>query len=89
MCAYASAIIHWNAIPVFIDIDEKTFNIDPKMIETYITEKTKAIMAVDIFGHPVKYQNYENYQKNIIFKSFLIQLNHRGQKIKQGNWSSI
>ena len=52
MCACASAIIHWNAIPVFIDIDEKTFNIDPSLIESNITEKTKAIMAVDIFGHP-------------------------------------
>jgi len=52
MCACASAIIHWNAIPVFVDIDEKTFNIDASLIEDHITEKTKAIMAVDIFGHP-------------------------------------
>ncbi len=52
MCACASAIIHWNGIPVFVDIDEKTFNIDASLIEDHITEKTKAIMAVDIFGHP-------------------------------------
>ena len=52
MCASATAIIHWNAIPVFADIEEKTFNIDPKSIEKNISKKTKAIIAVDIFGHP-------------------------------------
>ncbi len=52
MSACAAAIIHWNAIPVFVDIEEKHFNINPDLIEKYITKKTKAIMAVDIFGHP-------------------------------------
>lgn len=51
MCASATAIIHWNAIPVFADIEDKTFNIDPKSIEDNISSRTKAIMAVDIFGH--------------------------------------
>ena len=50
MCASATAILHWNAIPVFADIDEKTFNIDPISVEKNISEKTKAILAVDIFG---------------------------------------
>jgi perosamine synthetase len=50
MCASATAILHWNAIPVFADIDPNTFNIDPKSIEQKITPLTKAIMAVDIFG---------------------------------------
>lgn len=50
MCASATAILHWNAIPVFADIDPKTFNIDPKDVERKITPLTKAIMAVDIFG---------------------------------------
>ena len=50
MCASATAILHWNAIPVFADIDPKTFNIDPKSVEARITPYTKAIMAVDIFG---------------------------------------
>ena len=52
MCATATAILHWNAIPVFADIDPKTFNLDPKSVEENITPYTKAIMAVDIFGHP-------------------------------------
>jgi perosamine synthetase len=51
MCATATAILHWNAIPVFADIDPETFNIDPISVEANITPFTKAIMAVDIFGH--------------------------------------
>jgi len=51
MCASATAIIHWNAIPIFADIDAETFCLDIKSVEANITSKTKAIMAVDIFGH--------------------------------------
>ena len=51
MCASATAILHWNAIPVFADIEPETFNIDPKSVEANITPFTKAIIAVDIFGH--------------------------------------
>ncbi len=52
MCATATAIVHWCAIPVFADIEEETFNLDPKSIKKNITEHTKAIMVPDIFGHP-------------------------------------
>jgi dTDP-4-amino-4,6-dideoxygalactose transaminase len=51
MSASATAILHWNAIPVFADIELETFNLDPKSVEANITPYTKAIMAVDIFGH--------------------------------------
>jgi len=51
MCASATAILHWNAIPVFADIEPDTFNLDPVSVEANITPYTKAIMAVDIFGH--------------------------------------
>lgn len=51
MCASATAILHWNGIPVFADIEAETFNLDPKSVEANITPYTKAIMAVDIFGH--------------------------------------
>jgi len=50
MCASATAIIHWNAIPVFADIKRENFCIDPASIEKLINKRTKAIMAVDIFG---------------------------------------
>ncbi len=51
MCASATAILHWNAIPVFADIEETTFCLDPKAVEAQITPYTKAIMSVDIGGH--------------------------------------
>jgi perosamine synthetase len=50
MCASAIAILHWNAIPVFVDIEADTFCMDPTKIESKISERTKAILAVDIFG---------------------------------------
>lgn len=50
MCASATAILHWNAIPVFADIDRTNFNIDPESIKKKITKKTVAIIAADIFG---------------------------------------
>jgi perosamine synthetase len=50
MCASATAILHWNAIPVFADIDPETFNLCPKSVEANITPYTKAIIVVDIFG---------------------------------------
>lgn len=51
MCASATAILHWNAIPVFADIEAETFCLDPVSVEKNITPYTKAIVAVDIFGH--------------------------------------
>lgn len=50
MCASATAILHWNAIPVFADIDPNTYCLDPDSVEANITPYTKAIMSVDIFG---------------------------------------
>ncbi|MBM3670541.1 MAG: DegT/DnrJ/EryC1/StrS family aminotransferase [Actinobacteria bacterium] len=52
MCASATAILHWNAIPVFADIERETFCLDPASIEANITPHTRAILAPDIFGHP-------------------------------------
>lgn len=47
-----SVVLAQNAVPVFADIDEKTFNIDPKEIEKKITSRTKAIMPVSLYGLP-------------------------------------
>lgn len=51
MSASATAILIWNAIPVFADIEDETFNLDPASIERNITPRTRAIMVTDIFGH--------------------------------------
>lgn len=46
-------VLHWNRVrPVFCDIDERTFNIDPAQIEKHITSDTKAILAVHVYGTP-------------------------------------
>jgi len=50
MCASAICILHWNCIPVFVDIEEDKFCLDPKKIESKISKKTKAILIADIFG---------------------------------------
>ena len=46
------AISYVGAKPVYVDIDDQTFNIDPKLIEKAITPRTKAIMPVHLYGHP-------------------------------------
>lgn len=51
----ANAIIRLGGVPVFIDIEDKTWNIDTTLIESAITSKTKAIMMVHIYGHPASY----------------------------------
>lgn len=50
MSATAAAILHWNGIPVFADIDPDTYNLDPVSIEKNITPNTRAIVVADIFG---------------------------------------
>ena len=50
--ATAETIALLKAKPVFVDIDEDTFNIDPGKIESAVTDRTKIIMPVSIFGQP-------------------------------------
>lgn len=50
--ATVEAISLRGAKPVFVDIDEKSFNIDPRLIERAITKNTKAIMPVHLYGLP-------------------------------------
>jgi len=48
--ATANAVLYCNATPVFVDIDIATFNIEPKEVAKKITARTKAIIAVHLFG---------------------------------------
>lgn len=48
--ASSNCILYQNATPVFVDIEPETYNIDPNRIEDAITSRTRAIVAVDIFG---------------------------------------
>ena len=49
-----TSVIYANAIPVFADIDPETYTIDPEDVRKKITDKTKAIIAVHLFGHPAE-----------------------------------
>ena len=50
--ATAEAITFCGARPVFVDIDEQSYNMDPALLEAAITDKTKAIVPVHLYGQP-------------------------------------
>jgi len=50
--ASANCVLFAGARPVFVDIDERTYNMDPSRIEAAITPRTKAILPVHLFGYP-------------------------------------
>lgn len=50
--ATANTISHTGATPVFVDIDPRTYNVAPAKIEEAITERTKAILPVHLYGQP-------------------------------------
>ncbi|MBQ8945895.1 MAG: UDP-4-amino-4,6-dideoxy-N-acetyl-beta-L-altrosamine transaminase [Lachnospiraceae bacterium] len=53
--ASANCALYVGARPVFADVDPKTYNIDPESIEAHITDRTKAIVAVDFTGQAVEH----------------------------------
>ena len=57
--ATASCILSTGACPVFADIDPDTFCMSPQSAEAVITEKTKAIMPVHLYGHPADMPAFE------------------------------
>ena len=61
--ATTSTIVWEGCTPVFVDIDAKTFNIDPVQIESAITEKTSAILATHVFGVPCDVEAIERIAK--------------------------
>ena len=50
--ASANCFLYEGGVPVFADIDPRTLNLTPQAVEAAITERTKAIVAVDIYGYP-------------------------------------
>jgi perosamine synthetase len=50
--ASANSFMYEGATPVFADVDPKTWNLDPLAIDAAITERTKGVVAVDMFGYP-------------------------------------
>ncbi len=61
--ASANCILYERARPVFVDIDPKTLNLDVSKIEDAITPRTRAILAVDVFGHPAEWDALQDIAK--------------------------
>ena len=55
--ATANAVLFCNAKPVFVDIDEATFNIDPSLLKKAISRQTKAVIIVHLYGQPCDMQD--------------------------------
>ena len=76
MSATAMAPLIYGAIPIFVDIDKDTFCMNIDDVKKKITKKTKAILTVNLFGHPAKLKELKNLtkKKNL----FLIEDNAQG-----------
>jgi perosamine synthetase len=57
--ATANCLLYEGAVPVFADVDARTLNLDPGAVEAAITARTKAILAVHIFGYPAELAELE------------------------------
>src|SRR5262249_39547561 len=51
--ASANPILSWGARPIFADVDPRTYNLEAAEVEKRITPRTKAVLPVHLFGHPV------------------------------------
>ena len=60
--ATANACRYVGAVPVFVDIDPNTWCLDPGLIEGAITDKTRAIIAVHLYGHPADMDPLDRHQ---------------------------
>lgn len=88
----AWAVSYVNATPVFVDVDDKTYTIDPKLIERKITDKTKAIIPVHLYGMPADMEAIniiaENYNLHVIEDAAQAHLAEYKMK-KVGNFSDV
>lgn len=66
--ASANCILFEGAKPVFVDIEQNTLNIDPALIEKKINRNTRAILAVDVFGHPARWDALQHIARKYRLK---------------------
>lgn len=86
--ATTSSIVWEKSLPVYVDIDPYTFNIDHTKIEEAITSKTTAIIATHVFGNPCEIDEIQNiankYNLKIIFDaSHCFGTNYKGKSVFQ------
>ena len=78
--------LQWNGItPVFCDIDENTFNIDPRKIEAMITPRTSAIMPVHVYGRPCDVQGIQTIADKYGLKVIYDSAHAFGVRMKDSN----
>lgn len=90
--ATANTILMQQAKPVFVDIDEETFNIDANKIKEKISEKTKAIVTVDLYGLLCDYNEIEKIAKSnnmVIIEDACQAVNAELNGKKAGSFGSI
>ena len=71
MSSTSLAVLHNGSIPVYADVEKDTFNIDPQSVEKVITERTRAIITVSLYGLPPDYDKLlEICRKYNLYLSF-------------------
>jgi dTDP-4-amino-4,6-dideoxygalactose transaminase len=58
--ASANAIVYEGGTPVFVDVDDRTLNLDPAAVEAAITPRTKGLVLVDLFGYPLDFDGFRD-----------------------------
>ena len=58
--ASSNCLLYEGVRPVFVDIEPDTYNMDPTLVEAAITPRTRAILVVDVFGQPARYDEFED-----------------------------
>ena len=86
--ASVNVILYEGAKPVFVEIEPDTYNLDPEDLERRITPRTKAIMVVDVFGHPAEWDEIlriaEKYGLKVIDDSCeALGAEYKGKKLGQ------
>ncbi|MBI2651187.1 DegT/DnrJ/EryC1/StrS family aminotransferase [Candidatus Woesearchaeota archaeon] len=90
--ATANTILMVGAKPVFADIEEDTFNINPLQIEQKITQRTKAILTVDLYGHLCDYEKISEIAKNnnlLLIEDACQSVNAQYKEKKAGSFGHI
>ncbi|MDU5948103.1 MAG: aminotransferase class I/II-fold pyridoxal phosphate-dependent enzyme, partial [Paenibacillus macerans] len=90
--ASSNCVLYQGGTPVFADIDMDTYNIDPAEIESKITERTKAIIAVDFTGQPVEIDRISMlaHDRNLVLiqdAAHSLGATYAGRKI--GSWADM
>ena len=88
----ANTILMQGAVPVFADVEEDTFNIDPNEITQKITGKTKAILTVDLYGHLCDYDKINGIAgKNnlVVVEDACQSVNAERKQKKAGSFAGI